>query len=65
MGKTQLRKVIIGYTDEDGYLYCVKHGKSNMIEVSDTDDESGTCCVCNVQVATGLNNCCDECEKYI
>jgi len=39
---------VIGYTDDNGYLYCPKHASPQMN--SATDDELGICEICGIDV---------------
>lgn len=48
----KLRKVIIGYSDDDGYDYCISHANSSMEAIFEGDSDN-------------LNPKCEVCGKVI
>lgn len=44
MRKNTTSKIVLGYYDEDGYTYCIKHAmdKSDAI----IDNHKDNCCIC-------------------
>lgn len=43
--------MIVGYYDEDGFAYCLKHARDKSEAIHDTDcDEHETCSVCREEL---------------
>ena len=50
MPKNTIKQTVIGYYDEDGHAYCLKHGRPGMEEIIETTFEK--CCICEVWIDT-------------
>ena len=48
-------QIVVGYIDNEGFSYCLKHGSRNMEVIYSNNNENDTCSICGECLDVRIN----------